>query len=484
MKVLQVAAEVYPQLKTGGLADVIGALPPALAAAGVDVRLLLPGLPAIRDALTQTRAPVELGACFGAARVRLLRGHLLDPGLPVYLVDAPLLYDRAGNPYHAADGSEWPDNPQRYGLLGWVAAQLGAGALDEHWSPDIVHAHDWHAGMACAYLRAHPGAPVRSVFSVHNLAFQGLFAWHDSALLGLPQRLLAHDGIEFHGRLSFLKAGLVYADAVTTVSPRYAREIETAEFGCGMEGVLRGRARPVQGILNGIDTLVWNPATDPAIAARYTAARTTGKRACKAALQAEFGLDVDATAPLFVAISRLTQQKGLDLLLDAIPTLLDQGAQLAVLGAGDAALEQAFREQARRFPDRIGVHIGYDEVRAHRLVAGGDCIVVPSRFEPCGLTQLYGLRYGTLPVVRRVGGLADSVVDCNASNLAANAATGFVFDDATPQALADALLRAVAVLREPALLRRVRRCAMAQDHSWDRPARQYLALYREITAAG
>jgi starch synthase len=251
-----------------------------------------------------------------------------------------------------------------------------------------------------------------------------------------------------------------------------------------MDGVLRSRRRPVQGILNGIDSAVWNPSTDPVIAARYTAARLAGKRACKAALQAEFGLPVDAAVPLFVAVSRLTAQKGLDLLLDALPMLIERGAQLVVLGAGDAALEQAWRERARMHPDRVGVHLGYDEALAHRLVAGGDFIVVPSRFEPCGLTQLYGLRYGTLPIVRRVGGLADSVVDCEPAALAADAATGFVFDAATPAALAEALARALAVLREPPLLRRVQRRAMAEDHSWDRPAAEYLALYRELVAGG
>lgn len=480
MRVLHAAAEIYPQLKTGGLADVVAALPPALAAIGADVRLLLPGLPPVRAALEPVRKPIELGACFGAARVRLLCGRLGEHLPPAYVIDAPLLYQRAGNPYTAPDGADWPDTAQRFGLLGWVAAQLGAGALDPAWSPRIVHAHDWHAALACTYLRAHPGAPVRSVFSVHNLAYQGPIPRQDGALLGLPQRFFDTEGLEFHGRLALLKGGLVHADAVTTVSPRYAREIQTPEHGCGMDGVLRARARPVVGILNGIDTTVWDPATDAAIPTRYTASRLAGKRACKAAMQAEAGLAVDADAPLFVAVSRLVAQKGLDLLLAAIPALLAEGAQLLVQGSGDPALEDAFRAQARAHPGRIGVHIGYDEARAHRLIAGGDCIVVPSRFEPCGLTQLYGLRYGTLPVVRRVGGLADSVVDADAAAIAADTATGFVFDAADPRDLAAALARACAALRDPALCRRLRRRAMAQDHSWRRPAQAYLALYRDL----
>ncbi len=483
MKVLQVAAEIFPQVKTGGLADVVAALPPALVAAGADVRLLLPGLPPILDALAPAPHSIDLGSCFGAARVRLLHGRLAGIQVPAYVIDAPLLYRRGGGPYQSADGSAWPDNLQRFGLLGWVAAQLGAGALDGAWSPDIVHAHDWHAALGCAYLHAHPGAAVRSVFSVHNLAYQGLFPLRDSALLGLGQQFVSPTALEFHGQLSFLKAGLVFADALTTVSPRYAREIETPEFGCGVDGVLRARAQPVQGIMNGIDGKVWNPATDAAIAARYSATALAGKAACKAALQAEFGVAIDAGAPLFVAVSRLSSQKGLDLLLATIPALLAHGAQLLLLGAGDAALEQAFRECALAHPGCIGVHIGYHEERAHRLLAGGDCIVVPSRFEPCGLTQLYGLRYGTLPVVRRVGGLADSVVDSNAANIASDTATGFSFDAATAQALLEALLRAIAVLREPALHQRIQQRAMAQDFSWDVPARRYLALYHRLVAA-
>jgi starch synthase len=479
MKVLHVAAEVFPLVKTGGLADVAAALPPALAAAGADVRLLLPGLPAILDAMLPGGPSIEIGACFGAARVRVHRGRMPQTQLPVYVIDAPLLFGRAGGPYQAPDGSEWPDNLQRFGLLGWVAAQLGAGALDAGWAPDVVHAHDWHAAMACAYLRAHPGRAVRSVFSVHNLAYQGLFPLQDYTQLGLGSSFASPDGLEFHGHLSFIKAGLVFADRVTTVSPSYAREIETPEFGWGVDGVLRARAHPVEGILNGIDTEVWNPATDPAIPARFSAAALAGKAACKAALQAETGLAVDADAPLFVAVSRLSSQKGLDLLLAALPALIAQGAQLLLQGAGDPALESAFARCASEYAGRVGVLIGYDEDRAHRLIAGGDFIVVPSRFEPCGLTQLYGLRYGTLPVVRRVGGLADTVVDTHDATMRADTATGFSFDDPTPQALVDAMQRAIETLRKPALHRQIQQRAMAQDFSWAGPAQRYLALYAD-----
>lgn len=482
MRVLHVAAEVFPLIKTGGLADVMAALPVALAHAGADVRLLLPGMPPMLDAVLHAKPVIDLGACFGAARVRLLRGRMPGTQLPVYLVDAPLLYRRRGNPYQAADGTEWPDNLQRFGLLGWIAAQLGAGELDASWIPDVVHAHDWHAAMSCAYLRAHAGGSARSVYTVHNLAYQGLFPHEDSALLGLSSSFMSPAGLEYHGQLSFMKAGLKFADHLTTVSPTYAREIETHEFGCGLDGVIRGRGQAVAGILNGIDNEVWNPAADTAIQSRYSAALMGGKAECKAALQAEFGLAVDAAAPLFVAVSRLSSQKGLDLLLSALPQLVEQGAQLVVQGTGDAALEAAFRMAASVHPGRVGVHIGYDEARAHRLIAGADFIAVPSRFEPCGLTQLYGLRYGTLPLVRRVGGLADTVVDTHDATVQAGTATGFVFDHASPQALGEAARRAMAALRQPALWQQLQQRAMGQDFSWDGPARRYLALYAEEDA--
>ncbi|HEY6134272.1 MAG TPA: glycogen synthase GlgA [Rubrivivax sp.] len=477
MRVLHVAAEVFPLVKTGGLADVVAALPVALAHAGADVRLLLPGMPPILEAVLHAKPVIDLGACFGAARVRLLRGRMPGSHLPVYLVDAPLLYRRGGSPYHGADGREWPDNLQRFGLLGWIAAQLGAGELDEGWVPDVVHAHDWHAAMSCAYLHAHAGDAALSVFTVHNLAYQGLFPQEDSALLGLSSSFMSPAGLEYHGQLSFMKAGLTFADRITTVSPSYAREILTPEFGAGLDGVMRARAGHVSGILNGIDNDVWNPVTDAAIPARYSAEQPTGKTACKAALQAEFGLGVDAAVPLLVSIGRLSSQKGLDLLLAALPALMEMGVQLVVQGSGESALEAAFRMAASVHLGRVGVHIGYDENRAHRLVAGADLIVVPSRFEPCGLTQLYGLRYGTVPLVRRVGGLADTVVDTNEATLQSGGATGFSFDEATPHALAEAVRRAVALRARPQAWRQLRERGMAQNYSWDGPAQRYLSMY-------
>ena len=482
MKVLHVAAEVFPLVKTGGLADVVAALPLALAGQGADVRLLLPGLPAVLDAVQAARVVVDIGACFGAVRVRLLLARMPQTHLPVYVIDAPYLYRRDGSPYQDNQGEEWPDNLQRFALLGWVAAHLAADDADPAWTPDIVHAHDWHAALTCAYMAQHPPTRARSVFTVHNLAFQGLFPMGDGPMLALPSELLSAAGLEFHGQLSFMKAGLQFADQVTTVSPSYAREIATHEFGCGLEGVVRGRGAAVSGILNGIDGEIWNPATDPAIAQRYDSQRLAGKLACRRALQAELGLDADERALLITLVSRLTAQKGLDLVLSALPELLHAGVQLAVQGTGEPALEAAFRMAQQAHPGRVHVYIGYDEARAHRLIAGADAIAVPSRFEPCGLTQMYGLRYGTLPIVRRVGGLADTVTDASADHLAAGSATGFVFDAATPAALERGVRRALEVHNNKIAWGRMVATAMARELSWAGPAREYDALYMRLLA--
>jgi starch synthase len=432
IKVLHVAAEVFPLVKTGGLADVVAALPVALAEQGADVRLLLPGLPAVIESVQRTRAIVDMGPCFGALRVRLLLARMPGTALPVYVVDAPYLFKREGSPYQNRQGDEWPDNAQRFALLGWAAAHLAAGDADLQWAPDIVHAHDWHAAMACTYMSDHAATQAASVFTVHNLAYQGLFPMHDGALLGLPARVMSPAGLEYHGQMSFMKAGLNFADRITTVSPTYAREIATHEFGCGLDGVIRSRAADVHGIINGIDPQTWNPATDPAIATRYDADHLENKQQCRRALQTELGLDVDDAALVVTIVSRLSAQKGLDLVLSCLPELLRSGVQLVVQGTGEPALEAAFRIAHQAHPGRVHVHIGYDEARAHRLIAGADAIAVPSRFEPCGLTQMYGLRYGTLPIVRRVGGLADTVVDADEAALAAGTATGFSFGAATP----------------------------------------------------
>ncbi len=483
MKVLHVAAEVFPLIKTGGLADVVGALPQALIAQGADARLLLPGLPAIQDAVLHQKKVCDLGSVFGAVNVSLWLGQMPQSKVKVYLICAPYLYARDGGPYQAADGSEWSDNLQRFGLLGWVGAHLGAGGLDPDWTPQVLHAHDWHAAMACAYVAAHPARRVATVYTVHNLAYQGLFAMADFHMLGLPSRLLAASGLEFHNQLCLMKAGLKFADRVTTVSPSYAAEIATPEFGCGLDGVIRGRASDVSGILNGVDGAVWNPQTDTGLAHRYSRADVGGKAECKRQLQTELGLDVSAKAAVFAVVSRLSSQKGLDLVLASLPAVLRSGAQLVVQGSGDPLLEAAFLEAARQHPHQVAVRIGYDESWAHKLIAGADVMLVPSRFEPCGLTQLYALRYGTLPLVRRVGGLADTVVNATATSaagLAQEAATGFVFDEATASALQAEVTRALGFFEQPALWDTLMQQAMAQDFSWHQPARDYMSLYDSI----
>ena len=474
MKVLHIAAEVFPLVKTGGLADVVAALPMALAAQGADVRLLLPGYPAVLESVRHAKPVTALGPLFGAMRATLLRARMPGTDLPAYVVDAPYLYRRDGNPYLGADGQAWPDNLQRFAALGAVAAHLGFGELDDRWTPDVLHSHDWHAAMTNAYVAAHPATPAATVFTVHNLAFQGIFAHDDARLLGLPARVMQPAGLEYHGQLCFMKAGLKFADRVSTVSPGYAREIATPEFGAGLDGVIQGRGSDVVGILNGIDDAVWNPATDSALAARFAPDAMAGKAVCKAALQAEAGLLPRPQAPLLTVVSRLTSQKGLDLVLAVLPELLRRGAQLVVQGEGEPALESAFAMAAHAHPESVALHVGYDEARAHRLIGGADMILVPSRFEPCGLTQMYGLRYGTVPLVRQVGGLADTVADGH---------TGFCFGDATAFALQAAVDRALAAYAVPAHWHALQQAGMAQALGWDGPAKAYMALYADACRA-
>lgn len=470
LRVLHAAAEVFPLVKTGGLADVLGALPQALAKAGVDTRIVLPGFPAIKTGVLKQKLVCDVGAAFGAGRVSVWLGTMPNSDVQAYVIDAPYLYDRVGNPYQTAEGSEWPDNAQRFALLGWVAAHLADGELDTAWCPDVLHVHDWHAAMACAYLAMHPSTKTKTVFTVHNLAYQGLFDEKDFHLTGLPARMLTPTGLEFHGQFSFMKAGLTYANRVTTVSPTYAHEIATPEFGCGLDGLVKARGADVSGILNGVDGTIWNPATDKEITTKYTADNLTGKLACKAALQKSLGLDIDVKAPLFGVVSRLTSQKGLDLVLAALPELLSSGAQLAVQGSGDADLEAAFVAATVAHKGRVAVRLGYDEAFAHQMMAGCDVMLVPSRFEPCGLTQLYALRYGTVPLVRSVGGLVDTV----------NEETGFMFGPASAAALSDAITSAVETYANATTWRKIMLSGMAKSFSWDDAAREYVALYQTL----
>ncbi|WP_392435764.1 glycogen synthase GlgA [Yersinia sp. HM-2024] len=476
MRVLHVCSELFPLLKTGGLADVVGALPAAQIAEGADVRVMLPGFPDLRRGIPDTVLVREIDTFAG--RVSLRYGHY--QGIGIYLIDAPGLYDRAGSPYHDPSLHAYADNYRRFALLGWMACELACG-LDGYWRPEVVHAHDWHAGLACAYLAAR-GRPARSVFTVHNLAYQGLFSGHHLAEIQLPAAFFQMYGLEFYGQISYLKAGLFFADHVTTVSPTYAREITQPAFGYGMEGLLQERASQgrLTGILNGVDSDIWDPQTDVLLHARYDAENLQKKAINKTHLQTTMGLEVTEKKPIFAVVSRLTEQKGLDLVLEALLDLLKLGGQLAVLGAGDAILQEAFLAAAADYSGQVGVQIGYHEAFSHRIIAGADVILVPSRFEPCGLTQLYGLKYGTLPLVRHTGGLADTVVDCALENLADGSASGFVFDECDAQALVRAIRRAFVLWSRPKHWRHVQRHAMGLDFGWQVAAADYLSLYRRL----
>ena len=479
MRILHVASEIYPLVKTGGLADVVAALPPALVKRGLDVRILLPGFPGILEGLLDLKPLYRIGPVFGAAVVTLCVGRLPDSGVHAYVIDAPFLFQREGNPYVGPDGQDWSDNHRRFATLGWVAAHMASGELDPGWVPEVVHAHDWHAGLVPAYIAQNPALKTPTVFTIHNLAFRGIFPMDCHPDLGLSGRKLTPHGIEFHGKLSFMKAGLVYSNRITTVSPSYAREICTPEFGCGLEGVLRDRGKDLSGILNGVDYDVWNP-QDPVIAKSYTTDNLQGKTDCKRALQSELGLTTQVERPLFAVVSRLTSQKGMDLLLAALPELLREGAQLAVLGTGEGDLEAGFRYAAAANPENVAVHVGYDEAMSHRFMAGADVLLVPSRFEPCGLTQLYALRYGTLPLVRRVGGLADTVIDATQENIELNRATGFVFEEASRYAIGERIREACLLFPDRNKWTQIQQRAMTQDFSWNDAAAHYEALYRSL----
>lgn len=480
MKVLHVAAEAFPLIKTGGLADVAAALPAAQRRLGADARLLLPGYSGVLERLEAADAlqpgAIDIGAAMGAARVRLLCASMPGADLPLFVLDAPWYFERAGNPYVDAGGLPWADNHRRFGLLGWCAAQIAAGALVPGWRPGVVHAHDWHAGLALAYLAQHPAAAAGRVFTIHNLAFQGRFPLDAAAELHMPPGWLTPERLEFHGELSFMKGGIVGAHRITTVSPTYAREILRPANGEGLDGLLRKHGDALVGILNGIDDDCWNPATDPELPARYGLHAWAGKGRNRRALQRELGLR-QGKGFLLALVSRIAEQKGVDSVLHALPQLLSMGAQLVVLGSGDATLERALREIAAAHPREISVTTRYDEALAHRIFGGADAVLVPSRFEPCGLTQLYGLRYGTVPIVRRVGGLADTIVD-EAEGDAERPANGFVFDRA--DALVPTVRRALDAFDDPGRWQRLVAAGMGATLGWDGPARRYLECYRSI----
>ena len=479
LRVLAVASEIYPIIKTGGLADVVGALPIALRAYGIETRTLVPGYPDVIKALPTAEVLLHWPHFHGGP-IRLLGGSLGD--LDLLVLDAPHLFARPGNPYVTPDGKDWPDNGVRFAALSRMAAEIGQGAI-RSFVPDIVHAHDWQAGLAPAYLHYANGPRPCTVMTVHNMAYQGKFPHEMLHTFGLPPESFTIHGVEYYGMISFLKAGLQFADRITTVSPTYAIEIQGDEGGMGLGGLLRERSQVLSGILNGIDTSVWNPETDPHIAARFSAKELESRAANRAALQRRLGLDPSPDALLLGVISRLSWQKGLDLLLENVPTIVNEGMQLALLGSGDPDLENRFQAAAKANAGRIAVLIGYDEALAHLIQAGADALVVPSRFEPCGLTQLCALRYGAVPIVSRVGGLADTVIDANEADIAGSATTGFKFGPVTGETLAGALRRASNSFHDKQVWRKLQLNGISTDVSWRNRASQYAALYHDVVTA-
>ena len=478
LKVLFATSEVAPLIKTGGLADVSGALPAALRAIGMDVRVLVPGYNQVIGHLGDYQVVATFADLPGFPPARLLSGTMAN-AVPLLVLDCPSLYQREGGPYQNTQGQDWADNALRFGMLSKVAAVLGSNASPLVWHPDLVHCNDWQTGLTPAYLHFAQGA-VPSVISIHNLAFQGIFPAAVVQELYLPPSCFSIDGVEFYGNMSFLKAGLFYADHITTVSPNYAKEIQQVELGFGMQGLLTTRRDHLTGILNGIDTDEWNPMTDPHLVRPYSSANMTGKAADKEALQSRMGLHIEPDTPLLGVVSRFTDQKGLDLLLEIAPLLTELPVQLAMLGSGDTQMQKAARDLSHLYSGKIGAVIGFSEELSHQIEAGADMFVMPSRFEPCGLNQMYSQRYGTPPIVHATGGLVDSVVDCTTATLKDGTASGFMFDGMTAENLYATIQRAVGLYHDTGKWEALRKNCMAKDFSWQNSAADYRAVYLEV----
>ena len=478
MKILFATPEVAPLIKTGGLADVSGSLPDALRAIGVDVRVLVPGYNQVMAQLAQYKFEAAFNDLPGFPAARLLSG-IMPNKVPLFVLDCPSLYQREGGPYQDAAGHDWVDNAQRFGLLSKVAAVLGSNASPLGWHPDLVHCNDWQTGLTPAYLHFTPGA-APSIITIHNMAFQGIFAATTVKALHLPDSCFSINGVEFHGNMSFLKAALFYADHITTVSPNYAKEIQQEELGFGMQGLLTSRHDDLTGILNGIDTHEWDPARDKHLARQYSSANMVGKAANKEALQSRFGLNLEPDVALIGVVSRFTEQKGVDLLLEIAPLLTELPIQLAMLGSGEAQMQNSARDLSYLYPGKIGVHIGFSEELSHQIEAGADMFVMPSRFEPCGLNQFYSQRYGTPPIVHATGGLADSVVDCTATTLRDGTASGFTFSAMTADYLIATIRRAVELYHDQKKWNALCKNCMAKDFSWETSATAYRAVYLKV----
>lgn len=478
IKVLFVTSEIAPLIKTGGLADVSGALPAALRSIAVDVRVLVPGYPQVMAQLGPNEVVATFAELPGFPPSRLIFS-IMKSGVPLLVLDCPSLYQRAGGPYSDPDGHDWVDNPLRFGLLSKIAAVLSCDESPLSWHPDLVHCNDWQTGLTGAYLSVSPGA-VPNVITIHNLAFQGNYRPHKVQLLQLPPASYDMHGLELYGNMSFLKAGLYYAYHITTVSPNYAREIQGDELGFGLQGLLQQRSSDITGILNGIDTEEWNPESDKHLPAHYSSVRMTGKAANKLALQIRMGLNQDADVPLLGVVSRLTHQKGLDLLLEIAPRLLELPVQLVILGSGEPGMQKNARYLAHHYPGKVAAMIGFDESLSHQIEAGSDMFIMPSRFEPCGLNQFYSQRYGTPPVVHNTGGLADSVVDCNAETLKDGTASGFVFSGMSADNLYETIKRAVELYHDQRKWKALRKNCMGKDFTWETSAKAYREVYYKV----
>ncbi|HEY8219795.1 MAG TPA: glycogen synthase GlgA [Methylobacter sp.] len=475
-KILFVTSEAHPLIKTGGLADVAGSLPKALSDLGEDVRLIMPNYQAIK---TTDEVRYLSTVHVNNYAVNILETRLPESNVIVWLIDCPAFFDFPGNPYVDDQGELWENSAERFALFCRVTVEVAMNRSWLDWKPDIVHCNDWQSGLVPALLSLEHNRPA-TVFTIHNMAYQGIFPRATYLSLNLPGQLWNMSGIEFHNMLSFLKGGLVYSDRITTVSPTYAKEIQTIDFGYGLEGLLSYRKDFLSGIINGIDTDHWNPETDTSISKTFNHLTLNNKLVNKAALQQRLSLPVDKNIPMFGLISRLVEQKGIDLVMDCLPEMLSHPMQFVLLGSGNKEFEQRLQEFAESHPDKISITIGYDETLAHLIEAGVDIFLMPSRFEPCGLNQIYSLRYGTVPVVRKTGGLADTVVDTLPETLHDNTATGFVFDEASPGALMEAIKRALIVYSYPKPWKQLQTNGMQKDYSWTKSAQQYVALYNQL----
>ncbi len=478
MNVLSVASEIYPLIKTGGLADVAGALPITLKTFGVTTRTLIPGYPAVKSVVTDAVKIAEMNLL--GEHADILEAH--HEGLDLLILDAPNYYDRPAGPYLDSTGKDFDDNWKRFAALSLAAAEIAIGKLSG-WKPDLLHAHDWQAAMAPVYMRYAETPEIPSILTIHNIAFQGQFGANIFSQLGLPAHAFSTESIEYYNDVSFLKGGIQTSTAITTVSPSYAEEILTPEFGMGLDGVIRSRAHVMHGIVNGIDADVWNPATDHLVNHNYSQANLKLRTLNKAAVASHFRIDQD-NGPLFCVISRLTWQKGIDLVSEVVDDIVAMGGRLVVLGAGEISLEGALLAAASRHPGRVGVAIGYNEPLSHLMQAGCDAIIIPSRFEPCGLTQLYALRYGCIPVVARNGGLNDTVIDANHAAMAAKVATGVQFSSITAEGLRHAIRRTVRFYAEPKLWTQMQKQGMKSDVSWEKSAGLYAELYAQLISKG